>query len=349
MTIKVAVNGYGTIGKRIADAFLNLDGFELAGIVKYTPDFSAILASRKGIPIYVPRERFSDFKKVGIEPEGTPEDLVETSDIIYDASPAGMGARNKYLYEKYKKPAIFQGGEKPDVADLSYSTLCNYEQAVGKSYLRVVSCNTTGILRVLCSIGVRHVKSMFGVIIRRASDPKEDTRGPVNSIQLDPATIPSHHTVDVVSVVGGAIDVKTVGVIVPSTLMHLQILELEFNSRVSEDEVLDALNASGRILAVEPGLLGLDTTGRIVEFARDAGRKRNDVYENVVFRSMIKVDESKAILVQGIHQESIVIPENVDAAFAALSIDMDPIRVVDRVNRALGIGHLKTLISKASI
>lgn len=347
LPVRVAVNGYGTIGKRIAEAFLNIEGFELAGIVKYTPDYSALVATHKGIPIYAPREKFEEFRRAGVEPAGTPDDLFEASDIIYDASPAGVGIKNKPLYERLKKPAIFQGGEKPGIAEMSYSTLCNYEQAIGKRYLRVVSCNTTGILRVLCSVGIKRVRSVFGVIVRRASDLKEDFKGPVNSIQLDPPTIPSHHSADILSVIGNVVDVKTIGLVVPTTLMHLQVLELEFKNTVGLDEIIDALKFSGRILVVEPNQLSLETTGRLVEFARDAGRRRHDIYENIVFNTMLRVEGVKSFLVQAIHQESIVIPENVDAAYAVLNLDTDPIRVVNKVNSALGVGYLKAILSRA--
>jgi glyceraldehyde-3-phosphate dehydrogenase (NAD(P)) len=51
------------------------------------------------------------------------------------------------------------------------------------------------------------------------------------------------------------------------------------------------------------------------------------------------------MLIQAIHQESIVIPENIDAAYAVLNLEIDPFKVVERTNRALGIGLVKDLIT----
>ena len=52
MAIKVAINGYGTIGKRVADAVDAQDDMEIVGVTKTRPAFGCDLAVRKGYPIY---------------------------------------------------------------------------------------------------------------------------------------------------------------------------------------------------------------------------------------------------------------------------------------------------------
>ena len=52
MTIKVAINGYGTIGKRVADAVACQDDMEIIGVTKTRPAFGCDLAVRKGYPLY---------------------------------------------------------------------------------------------------------------------------------------------------------------------------------------------------------------------------------------------------------------------------------------------------------
>ncbi|MEM4933262.1 MAG: type II glyceraldehyde-3-phosphate dehydrogenase [Desulfurococcaceae archaeon] len=343
MGVKVAVNGYGTIGKRIADAVLRVKDFELVGVAKYTVDYSALLAHRNGIRIFTPREKFAEFRNAGVEPEGTVEDLVDGADIVYDASPGKQGAKNKELYVRYNKPAVFQGGESPEVAGLSYSTLCNYEAAIGKKYVRVVSCNTTGMLRIICSIGTWQLDSVFAVIVRRASDPREDHRGPVSSIALDSSTIPSHHALDVKTVVGD-VSIETVALVVPTTLMHMQVMNVKLKKPLSTDELAGLLRSSGRILVLDSTLLKIDSTGKIVELSRDANRPRYDIYENVVFSNMVKLAKEAFTLVQAIHQEAIVIPENLDVAYAMMNLETDPLKVVKKVNEALGIGALQGII-----
>ena len=46
MTIKVAINGYGTIGKRVADAVSCQDDMEIIGVTS-RPSFGCDLAVRK--------------------------------------------------------------------------------------------------------------------------------------------------------------------------------------------------------------------------------------------------------------------------------------------------------------
>ena len=220
--VRVGINGLGTIGKRVANAINLMDDMELVGAVKRTPDYQALIASSMGIPLYAPDSvALEKFEEAGIKVEGTLEDLLARIDVIVDATPGGVGAKYKSLYEQAGVKAIFQGGEKPDVAEASFSTLCNYEEALGKRSLRVVSCNTTGLLRLICTLNKSiGVKSVRAIIVRRAADPKEVKKGPINSITLNPPKLPSHHAEDVKSVLPW-LDIKTAAVVVPTTLMHV--------------------------------------------------------------------------------------------------------------------------------
>ena len=50
--IRVVVNGYGVIGKRIADAVALQDDMELAGVVDVVSDWRIKVAAAKGYPVY---------------------------------------------------------------------------------------------------------------------------------------------------------------------------------------------------------------------------------------------------------------------------------------------------------
>ena len=67
-TIKVAINGFGTIGKRVADAVDAQDDMEVVGVTKTGPSFGCELAIKKGFPLYCTfddKERISLFEKRG--------------------------------------------------------------------------------------------------------------------------------------------------------------------------------------------------------------------------------------------------------------------------------------------
>ncbi|MFB6101613.1 MAG: glyceraldehyde-3-phosphate dehydrogenase, partial [Haloplanus sp.] len=49
--IRVGVNGYGTIGKRVADAVNSMPDMELVGIGKASPNHTADAAAERGYDI----------------------------------------------------------------------------------------------------------------------------------------------------------------------------------------------------------------------------------------------------------------------------------------------------------
>ncbi len=339
MPVRVGVNGYGTIGRRVAHAIQLQDDMDLVGVVKTKPDYAALQAKSAGIPLYVPDEKSAKaFEERGIPVQGTVEDLLDKVDIIVDATPGGVGAKYRPLYEKHGVKQIYQGGEKPDVAEVSFSTLCNYEEALEKRSVRVVSCNTTGLLRLICTLdkafGVSQVRA---VIVRRAADPKEVKRGPVNAIVLNPPRLPSHHGEDVKTVLP-KLDIVTAAVVVPTTLMHVHNVSLRLSKPVTRGDVLAALEGAPRIMLVNSEVTGIRSTAELMEAAREI-RRRSDIPELVVFEDSVTVRGSEVILFQAVHQESIVVPENIDAIRALSGLAAraeDTIRLTDST---LGVGQ----------
>ena len=332
MEIRVGVNGFGTIGKRVALAVSLQRDMRLVGVVKRSVDYTARFAASHSIPIYTPTHKEAEeFEKAGLRVEGTLEDLLRRVDVVVDATPEGQGAKNKPLYEEAGVKQVYQGGEEPGVADVSFSTLCNYDEARGVGSVRVVSCNTTGLLRLICTLhrafGVERVRA---VIVRRGADPREIKRGPINSVVLNPPTIPSHHALDVKTVVPW-LDIKTAAVAVPSTLMHVHHVTLTLKSGVDRARVLEVLAEAPRIMLVSYRDSRIRSTAEVVEAARMV-RPRYDVPELVVFEDSVSVDGREVMLFQAVHQESIVVPENVDAirALAGSPLSMEEtVRVTD--------------------
>lgn len=317
--IRVGVVGYGTIGKRIADAVSLQDDMKVVGVLKVTPDYEAKVAAMRGFPVYTLPDRVDKFKKVGIEPAGTIEDLIKASDVVIDASPEDVGRENKEkYYVKYDKPVVFQGGEEADVAEVSFNALANFEEARGKRFVRVVSCNTTGITRVLTAlllngVGIRKARIF---IARRGADPKEYKKGPINDVVPNPATVPSHHGPDVQTVLKN-VDIVTMAVAVPVTIMHMHMAYIELDGQYSKDLVEEAYAKTPRIFLAETGM-GFQSLAQVIEYARDLGRPRSDFPEVALIRDSITLRGNELYLMYGVHQESIVVPENVDVVRAIL-------------------------------
>lgn len=335
MKVKVGVNGYGTIGKRISDAVSLQSDMEITGVTKTKPDFEAKLAVKKGYKLYAGiSERLNLFEEAGLPVEGTIEDLVSESDVMADCSPNKVGADNKAnYYDKADVKAIFQGGEKKDTADTSFNALANYDDARGKEYVRVVSCNTTGLTRLLYTVDQKFgIKKARATMIRRVVDPKEDKKGLVNGIKPDPVSVPSHHGPDVQTVMD--VNITTTAFKIPTTLMHVHSLNIETAEEGKPSDVAAALREEPRIMLVSSED-GFSSTAKVIEYAREL-RMRYDLFENVVWEDSIGVDGGELYLTQAIPQESIVIPENLDAIRAMFEMkDRDD--SINTTNKTLDI------------
>lgn len=337
--IQVGVNGYGTIGKRVADAVAAQPDMELAGVAKTRPNYEAETAIRKGYPLYaaIP-DRADQFREAGIDLTGEVEDMVMKADVVVDTTPSGIGAQNRELYERYDTPATFQGGEDPDVADASFVARANYDGATDDDvdYVRVVSCNTTGLSRLLAPLREAYgVEKVRVTLVRRGGDPGQTSRGPINDILPDPVTVPSHHGPDV-NTIFPDVDIDTLGVKVPATLMHLHSVNVTLDAEPSAADVRKLLSDESRLFLV-PEEAGIDGTGKLKEFAQDTGRPRGDLWENCIWEQSVSTDGRDLYLFQSIHQESDVIPENIDAIRALLDRE-DKQTSMATTDETLGVG-----------
>lgn len=339
--IRVGVNGYGTIGKRVADAVRLQPDMQLIGVAKTRPNFEAETAIQKGYALYsaIPDQSHL-FTESGVDLHGEIEDLVEASDVIVDATPSGVGAENCSMYNEHGTPAILQGGESPDTVDRSFVAQANYDTAADAELLRVVSCNTTGLSRLIEPLDREYgVEKARGTLVRRGGDPGESDRGPINDILPDPVTLPSHHGPDVRTIFP-EVDIDTLGITVPSTLMHLHSLNFTLETSPSVDAIVDLLSRQSRLFVVPPELQ-IESTAQLKEFAKDVGRPRADLWENCLWEESIAVAGRDLYLFQSIHQEANVVPENIDA-IRALVGDKSAAESIALTNSRLGLGSTQT-------
>jgi len=335
--VKVAVNGYGTIGKRVADAVSLQDDMEVIGVSKTRPSFESKMAIKKGFSLYAPQERIELFTNAGVEVEGDVQAMFEDADIVVDCTPGGIGEKYKQAYLDAGCRAIWQGGEKHELAGFSFNALSNYTETLGREFVRVVSCNTTALCRLLYLLDSTYgVKKSRAVLMRRGADPSDVKKGPTNAIVPNPITLPSHHGPDVNTVLP-ELPITTLAVKLSTTLMHVHAVNVELKDVPTSKEVVEMLSREPRIM-----LIGSDvgSTAEVIEMARDAGRPRYDVWENVIWRDSITVKDGELYLFQGVHQESIVVPENVDAIRAMFELERDGATSMKTTNEKMGIGVL---------
>ncbi len=194
--------------------------------------------------------------------------MIGKADLVVDGTPGGIGVKNKPLYEEAGVKAIWQGGESHQLTGFSFNAVSNYYKALGRDFVRVVSCNTTGLCRVISTIdnklGINKVRV---TIARRAVDPNDIKKGPVNSIVLHPVKLPSHHGPDVKSVLPN-INITSAALVVTTTLMHLHTVNMEVNTDCTAEDIKKIFGSQSRIHFVGQGIT---STAEIIEVARILG------------------------------------------------------------------------------
>ncbi|MDS0280731.1 type II glyceraldehyde-3-phosphate dehydrogenase [Haloarcula onubensis] len=333
----VSVNGFGTIGKRVADAVSAQPDMTVVGVSKRSPNHEARSAAEAGYDLYAADpDRVGEFGERDIPVAGSVGHMLAASDVVVDATPAGVGESYREQYADHDVAVVYQGGEDASVAPNSFCARANYDLSVDETATRVVSCNTTGLARAVTPLDEAYgVESVDATLIRRGGDPTQTDRGPINDIVPDPVEVPSHHAPDLRTILPG-IDVTTTGVTVPATLMHLHSVTVSLDADPAASEVRERFEAEPRLQLITTAS-GCDSCADIQEYARDIGRPRGDVWENCIWADSLDVSDGRLTFFQAIHQQADVVPESVDAV-RALAGTAAAGESRDRTDEALGVG-----------
>ncbi len=346
--IKVAVAGYGTIGQRLADGVAMQEDMELIGIADLAPTLSIralsendmIGANNVKYNLYlVEGADKAKFDELGIPVAGTFEDLINKADIVLDSAPGGVGAKNKVLYEKLHKKAIFQGGEKNSVADVFFHGYANYEKGVGVDYLKLTSCNTTGLIRAVDALDRAFgIKKVAITIIRRVADPGDYHRGLTNALQIDKA--PSHQAVDLMTILP---HIEATGILVHTPVTHGHIITVVAsgkNGKITREEALAVFEKHPRIrvVSIADGFMG---NASLFKYGRDLGNRRGDLYEIALWKDSVVETGDDIMFAINIPQESVTIPESIDAVRAAMRMQTTREEGTAKTNEYLKIGRFK--------
>jgi glyceraldehyde-3-phosphate dehydrogenase (NAD(P)) len=334
--VTVGVNGYGVIGKRVADAILMQPDMELVGVADIATDWRiASVANR--LPIFAATEDAGLAMTVaGLRPRGTLDELVELSDIIIDTTPKHVAAGNLERYRTAGVKAVFQGGESHATTGHSFVAQANYDSALGRDTTRVVSCNTTSIVRVLGALDTAGLLLRArGVLIRRATDPWESHLGGIMNTMVPEPSIPSHQGPDAQTVLPG-LDLVTIAAKGAHTQTHNHYWTIQLTRPATRDEVIAALRAAPRIafIRISDGLVALNST---IELMRDLGRPRGDMWEVAVWEDLVTVQGDEVFLTYQVYNEAIVIPETIDAIRALTKLAPDAASSMAITDSTLGM------------
>lgn len=333
----IAVIGYGVIGKRVADAVNGQDDMKLVGVCDVISDWRVQNAIRKGFAIYAATpDAEKEMKAAGISIEGDMADLLNQVDLVVDCTPKNIAAKNVETYNKQGIKFIVQGGEKHKTTGHSFSAENNYDSALNLGATRVVSCNTTSILRTLTALKRADLLDYArGTLLRRATDPWESHLGGIMNTMVPEKEIPSHQGPDAQSV-DPDLNVITSAVKVPQTLSHMHYWNVKLTKKASREEVLEAFKTSSRIhlIRYDQGLVSNNT---IKEMYLDMGRPWGDMYEVALWEDMVKVVGDELFYAYVVDNQAIVIPETIDAIRALTGIETDGKKSIAKTNKSLGI------------
>jgi len=335
--IRVAVNGYGVIGKRVAAAVALQADMQLAGVSDVVTDWRAHMVIRNGFSLFGAATEHADaMRAAGLDVKGTLDELLGQADVVVDCTPKRIAAQNVEVYRRRSLKFILQGGEKHSATGHSFVAESNYSSALDREATRVVSCNTTSIVRTLTALKrAGLLLRARGTLLRRATDPWESHESGIMNTLVPEPEIPSHQGPDAQSV-DPELDVVTMAVKVPETLAHLHYWSVQMTRQARKDEVLDAFRTSSRIALIDigDGLVALNT---VKELMADRGRPHDNLYEVALWGDMLRVQGDELFYAYMVDNQAIVIPETIDAVRALSGAVKDASESITRTNAALGI------------
>ena len=335
--VRVGVAGYGVIGTRLATGVVLQDDMELVGVADIAPTLPVRALKERGMPFplfaAVPGSE-AVLEEAGIPVTGSFDDLLGEVDIMLDAAPGGIGAKNKEHYLRTGVKAVFQGGESGEVADVFFHGTANYEQGLGADYLKLTSCNTTGLIRAVHAIHQTvGISKAFVTIIRRVADPGDTHRGLTNVLQVE--AIPNHQVVDLMHIIP-EIDATGMLIHTPVTHGHIITLSVTPQQKMSVADALETFRAYPRIKVVRIAD-GFNSNASLFQWARYLEKPRADMYEIGLWEEMVGMSGDDLVFAINIPQESVTIPETIDAVRAAMEMQAKGDEAVAVTDGCLGI------------
>ena len=119
------------------------------------------------------------------------------------------------------------------------------------------------------------------------------------------------------------------------------MVRVKLENKTTTEDVIESWRKTPRVM-VESGKRGFYDTAQIMEYFRDLGRPRYDRPELFIWEETVHVDgENNLSFISDVHMESISIPENVDCIRAMLQMETDPLKCMERTDKAMNISRDK--------
>jgi glyceraldehyde-3-phosphate dehydrogenase (NAD(P)) len=305
----VHVVGTGTIGEPLIGILadmkkpLEIDEVTFAKRQALLSDRSKVFSlMKRGANFAAERDKWSDFKKLGMDPTYDYEEAIGRANVVIDCTPEGVGISNKKeFYQKYTKSVkgfLAQGSEfgfgKPYAYGVNDKALNKDDQ-----FIQVVSCNTHNIVVMVKTLGFENeasrVKDGKFLCIRRANDVSDASGMPPSpKVSKHEAPFGTHHARDafyLLKTLGAEPNLFSSAVKINSQYMHCIWFDLTLDKPTSLDEVKERVDRNPRIASTYKDMASL-----VFSFGRDHGRFGRILNQAVVVLPSLHVRNGNEVL-----------------------------------------------------
>lgn len=336
--IRVAVNGYGTLGKRVADAVRLQPDMDLVGVCDVASNYHIKVAAALGLPIYAAAgAKEAEMKAAGIACLGSLDYLLSLVDVVVDCTPRGVGRLNLDHYQRAAVKAVFQGREEHTVAGHTFVATANYATAVGREYTRVASPHTISMARSLTALAEAGLLGKArGVIMRH---PEDGSWLPNNPRPLPgdlPTTDRRSRQTDELLAVLPELDAVTFVARSNRPQDHSHYWIVEMPRLADAADVLAAFRAAPRLALVKMSD-GLHDFEDLHALMLDLGRPRGDMWETAIWEDSVNIQRTELYFSYQVSNEATAVPDNMDAIRALTATERFAPESIQRTDHALGL------------
>ncbi|WP_033341509.1 hypothetical protein [Catenuloplanes japonicus] len=302
--MRVGVVGLGVIGRRTVAAVLGDPRLRLRGVaVRSVP---AAVSVFPGVRYFADDPQVRELlRQSGAVVAGALADLLADTDAIVDAGPARSGASRASAYRVAGVRVVFCGGERSaDLGPLVHPDL-NADAIRDAAVVRLVSCNTTALSRMIAAFGPAEVSGVEATVLRCATDTDKAGKGRADGLLIGAGS--SHHGADLAALRPGLRAVSA-AVTVPMVCGH--VIDLRVRCGPPLHELRQRLASRPRICLREPGE-SIDTAVLRAEAGRN-GRRWGQRFELVVRPPADLDPDGRSRWWLALDNESITVPELMD-------------------------------------
>jgi glyceraldehyde-3-phosphate dehydrogenase type II len=256
---------------------------------------------KRGAKLSVPKEKFSEFKKIDLDPDYENEEALSRATIVIDCTPAGLENKKKYYERLEDKVKCFMAQGSEFGFGKMYAFGINDETLTSKDkYIQIVSCNTHNIAVIIKTLAINGEISNLSegrfLCLRRANDISQ-SGGYVPSPKVenhDDKSFGTHHARDaywLYKTIGLELDLFSSSVKLNTQYMHSIWFNLHLNNKIDEEEVKERFRLNPRVAVTHNQL-----ASEVFSFGRDHGYYGRILNQTVVVLPSIVVRNTAEII-----------------------------------------------------